>query len=155
MQRLMEHTQFAPALRQAAGGEFYREWGFQDEVLSAVAGGDLLTADGCSALLSRAQRTPRSVSQLQVLYADNHCLAVAKPAKLLTAGDRTGDETLLEHCKAYVKQTYGKPGNVYLGLVHRLDRPTSGVVLFARTSKAAARLAQQFRRESGPRGEAA
>ncbi|QDU46244.1 Ribosomal large subunit pseudouridine synthase A [Symmachiella dynata] len=86
-----------------------------------------------------------NTAPLEILYADNHCLAVAKPAKLLTAGDRTGDDTLLARSKAYVKQTYGKPGNVYLGIVQRLDRPTSGVVLFARTSKAAARLTKQFR----------
>lgn len=86
-----------------------------------------------------------NTAPLEILYADNHCLAVAKPAKLLTAGDRTGDDTLLARSKEYVKQTYGKPGNVYLGIVQRLDRPTSGVVLFARTSKAAARLTKQFR----------
>jgi 23S rRNA pseudouridine1911/1915/1917 synthase len=83
---------------------------------------------------------------LVVLYEDNHCLAVLKPAGMLTAGDRTGDVSLLELARQYVKQKYKKPGNVYLGLVHRLDRPVSGVVLFARTSKAAARLSEQFRR---------
>lgn len=82
---------------------------------------------------------------LQVLFEDNHCLAVAKPARLLVAGDETGDETLLDRAKAYLKQKYAKPGDVYLGLVHRLDRPVSGVVLFARTSKAAGRLSEQFR----------
>ncbi|TWU14453.1 Ribosomal large subunit pseudouridine synthase A [Symmachiella macrocystis] len=86
-----------------------------------------------------------NMAPLEILYSDNHCLAVAKPAKLLTAGDRTGDDTLLERSKEYVKQKYAKPGNVYLGIVQRLDRPTSGVVLFARTSKAAARLTKQFR----------
>jgi 23S rRNA pseudouridine1911/1915/1917 synthase len=80
-----------------------------------------------------------------VLFEDNHCLAVVKPAGLLTAGDRTGDETLLEQARRYLKEKYHKPGNVFLGLVHRLDRPVSGVVLFARTSKAAARLSEQFR----------
>jgi 23S rRNA pseudouridine1911/1915/1917 synthase len=79
------------------------------------------------------------------LYEDNHCLAVLKPAGMLTAGDRTGDVSLLELARQYIKQKYNKPGNVYLGLVHRLDRPVSGVVLFARTSKAAARLSEQFR----------
>jgi 23S rRNA pseudouridine1911/1915/1917 synthase len=82
---------------------------------------------------------------LEVLYEDNHCLAVFKPSRVLTAGDRTGDVSLLEMAREYVRQKYRKPGNVYLGLVHRLDRPVSGVVLFARTSKAAARLAEQFR----------
>lgn len=90
-------------------------------------------------------RSDVNSTQLNILYEDNHCLVVNKPAKLLTAGDRTGDDTLLARCKAYIKRTYGKPGNVYLGLVHRLDRPTSGVVLFAKTSKAAGRLAQQLR----------
>ncbi len=82
---------------------------------------------------------------LTILYEDNHLLAVAKPAGLLVQGDRTGDVTLLEQARAYLRERYAKPGNVYLGLVHRLDRPVSGVVLLARTSKAAARLSAQFR----------
>jgi len=82
---------------------------------------------------------------LAVLYEDNHLLAVEKPAGLLVQGDRTGDPTLLEAAKAYLKEKYQKPGRVYLGLVHRLDRVTSGVVLLAKTSKAAARLSQSFR----------
>ena len=86
-----------------------------------------------------------TVSPLDVLYEDNHCLAVVKPAGLLTTGDSTGDQTLLDQAKLYVKERYNKPGNVYLGVVQRLDRPVSGIVLFARTSKAAARLAEQFR----------
>lgn len=81
---------------------------------------------------------------LDVLYEDNHCLAVAKPAGLLTAGDRTGDVSLLDIAKSYISEKYQKPGAVFLGLVHRLDRPVSGVVLFARTSKAASRLFEQF-----------
>lgn len=84
-------------------------------------------------------------SRLIVLYEDNHCLAVHKPARMLVAGDRTGDESLLELAKDYLKTRYKKPGAVYLGLVHRLDRPVSGVVLFARTGKAASRLSEQFR----------
>ena len=80
-----------------------------------------------------------------VLYVDNHLLAVCKPAGMLTQGDRTGDTSLLELCRTYVKQQFNKPGNVFLGLVHRLDRPVSGVVVLARTSKAAARLSAQFR----------
>jgi 23S rRNA pseudouridine1911/1915/1917 synthase len=86
-----------------------------------------------------------SEAPLVVLFEDNHCLAVAKPAGMLTAGDATGDPTLLDLAKDYLKRTYAKPGEVFLGLVHRLDRPVSGVVLFARTSKAAARLSEQFR----------
>lgn len=81
----------------------------------------------------------------RVLYVDNHLLVVHKPAGVLVQGDRTGDRTLLEDAKAYVKEAFDKPGNVYLGIVHRLDRPASGVVVFARTSKAAARLSEQFR----------
>src|SRR5258708_18465047 len=80
-----------------------------------------------------------------VLYEDNHCIAVVKPARVLTAGDQTGDVSLLDLVKEYLKQKYKKPGNVFVGLVHRLDRPVSGVILFARTSKAAARLSEQFR----------
>jgi 23S rRNA pseudouridine1911/1915/1917 synthase len=82
---------------------------------------------------------------LAVLYEDNHCLAVNKPARLLTMGDATGERTLLDLAKDYLKRKYEKPGAVFLGVVHRLDRPVSGVVLFARTSKAAARLSEQFR----------
>lgn len=85
------------------------------------------------------------MSPLSVLYEDNHCLAVVKPAGWLTMGDQTGDRTLLDVAKDYIKATYQKPGAVFLGVVHRLDRPVSGVVLFARTSKAASRLSAQFR----------
>src|SRR5215207_3028346 len=81
-----------------------------------------------------------------VLFEDNHCLAVAKPAPLLTQGVPSGLPTLEAWAKAYVRAKHGKPGNVYLGVPHRLDRPVSGVVLFARNSKAAARLAEQFQR---------
>ena len=82
---------------------------------------------------------------LTVLLEDNHVLAVNKPAGVLTMGDRTGMPTLVDAVKAYLKEKYRKPGDVFLGVVHRLDRPVSGVVLFARTSKAAARLSAQFR----------
>lgn len=80
-----------------------------------------------------------------VLYEDNHCLVVNKPPRLLTVGDQTQDVNLLDLAKDYLKRKYSKPGDVFLGVVHRLDRPVSGVVLFARTSKAASRLADQFR----------
>jgi 23S rRNA pseudouridine1911/1915/1917 synthase len=83
--------------------------------------------------------------QLAVLYEDNHCLAVAKPAPLLTQGVPAHIPTLEAMVKAYLKERYHKLGNVYLGIPHRLDRPVSGVVLFARSSKAARRLAEQFR----------
>ncbi len=81
-----------------------------------------------------------------VLFEDNHCLAVAKPAPLLTQGVPAGLPTLEGWAKDYLRAKYAKPGNVYLGVPHRLDRPVSGVVLFARNSKAAARLAEQFQR---------
>lgn len=80
-----------------------------------------------------------------VLYEDNHCLALDKPAGLLAQGDATGEPTILDEARAYLKEKYSRPGNVFVGLVHRLDRPTSGIMLLARTSKAAARLAEQFR----------
>jgi 23S rRNA pseudouridine1911/1915/1917 synthase len=81
----------------------------------------------------------------EVLYEDNHCLAVLKPGGALSTHYEGREETLDRAVKAYLKEKYRKPGNVFLGIVHRLDRPVSGVLLFARTSKAAARLAQQFR----------
>lgn len=83
--------------------------------------------------------------ELTILHADNHLLALAKPAGMPTVPDASGDESLLERAKAWVKQAKAKPGAVYLGVVHRLDRPVSGVVVFARTSKAAARLTAAFR----------
>ncbi len=82
---------------------------------------------------------------VEILFEDNHCLAVNKPAGLLTQGDVTGEPTLLDWARASLKSRFAKPGNVFVGLVHRLDRPTSGVVLLARTSKAASRLSAQFR----------
>src|SRR4051812_45476687 len=82
-----------------------------------------------------------------VLLEDNHCFAVAKPAPLLTQGVPAGLPTLESWAKDYLRTNYGKPGNVYLGVPHRLDRPVSGVVLFARNSKAAARLAEQFQKQ--------
>lgn len=84
-------------------------------------------------------------SPLEILYDDNHCLAVAKPAGALMVGDETGDETLLDVAKQWVREKYNKQGNVFLGVVHRLDRPVSGVALYARTSKAASRFSDQFR----------
>jgi 23S rRNA pseudouridine1911/1915/1917 synthase len=83
---------------------------------------------------------------LTVLFEDNHCLAVLKPAPLLTQGVPPGIPTLESLAKTYLREKYGKKGNVYLGIPHRLDRPVSGVVLFARNSKAASRLAEQFQK---------
>jgi 23S rRNA pseudouridine1911/1915/1917 synthase len=84
-------------------------------------------------------------SGIGVLYEDNHLLVVTKPAGMPVQGDESGDDSLLDLCKLYIKEKYHKPGAVFLGLVHRLDRPVSGVVVFARTSKAASRLSEQFR----------
>jgi 23S rRNA pseudouridine1911/1915/1917 synthase len=86
-----------------------------------------------------------NVSDLNVLYEDNHVLAVLKPAGILVQGDKTGDLSLLEIAKHWLIQKYQKPGNAFLGLVHRLDRPVAGVIVFAKTSKAASRLSTQFR----------
>ncbi len=83
-----------------------------------------------------------------IIHEDNHLLAVNKPANLLVQGDRTGDVTVLDMARAYLKQKYDKPGKVYLGLVHRLDRPVTGVLLLARTSKSASRLSRQFREKT-------
>jgi len=83
--------------------------------------------------------------ELPVIFEDNHLLVVNKPAGLLAQGDHSGDTTLVDAVAAYLKRKYDKPGKVYVGLVHRLDRNVSGVVVVARTSKAAARLSTQFR----------
>lgn len=80
-----------------------------------------------------------------VLYLDNHLIAVWKPAGMLTQGDASGEPNLLDEVKDWLARTYQKPGRVFLGLLHRLDRQVAGVVLFARTSKAASRLSEQFR----------
>jgi len=82
---------------------------------------------------------------LQVLYEDNHIIVVNKRPGDIVQGDKTGDTPLSEVVKDYIKDKYNKPGNVYLGVVHRLDRPTSGIVVFARTSKALPRLNQLFK----------
>ena len=80
-----------------------------------------------------------------ILYEDNHLLVVLKEQNLASCPDESGDENLLDLLKAYLREKYNKPGNVYLGLVHRLDRPTGGVMVFAKTSKAAARLTAQMK----------
>ena len=82
---------------------------------------------------------------IKPVYEDNHLLVVVKPQGKLTQSDETGDLSLQDECKQYVKEKYQKPGEVYLGLVHRLDRPVGGLVAFARTSKAASRLSEQLR----------
>lgn len=82
---------------------------------------------------------------LEILYEDNHCVALNKPCGVSSAHFQGQEETLDRAVKQYLKDRYQKPGNVFLGVVHRLDKPVSGVLLFARTSKAAARLSEQFR----------
>ena len=81
---------------------------------------------------------------MQVLYEDNHIIAVSKTCHEIVQGDKTGDTPLSETVKAYIKEKYQKPGEVFLGVTHRLDRPTTGIVLFARTSKALTRLNAMF-----------
>ena len=82
---------------------------------------------------------------LEVLYEDNHIIAINKKSGDIVQGDKTGDAPLSDFVKAYIKEKYNKPGEVFLGTIHRLDRPTSGVVLYARTSKALSRMNEQFR----------
>ena len=82
---------------------------------------------------------------MEIIYQDNHLLVVNKPAGQLVQGDHTGRPTLLDEAKKWLKEKYNKPGNVFLGLVHRLDRQASGVVVLARTSKAASRLSAEIR----------
>lgn len=102
---------------------------------------------------------------LQVVHADNHVLLVGKPASQPTVPDESGDESVLDRARAWVKATYGKPGEVFLAVVHRLDRPVSGLLLFGRTSKGASRLSEALREHrvekryravvlGGPRDEA-
>lgn len=83
-------------------------------------------------------------TQPKILYEDNHLLIICKPACMPSVPDATHDQSLLEWAKQYIKETYNKPGNVFLGVVHRLDRPVSGIICFAKTSKAASRLFTQM-----------
>lgn len=85
------------------------------------------------------------MQNLKVIFEDNHLIVVEKPVNIPSQGDKTGDVDMLTIIKEYLKEKYNKPGNVYLGLVHRLDRPVGGVMVFAKTSKAAARLSEQVR----------
>src|SRR5260221_13979784 len=88
-----------------------------------------------------------NVKSLSVIYEDNHLLVVNKPAGTLVQGDATGDRPLVEMGKDYISKKYGKPGAVFLGVVHRLDRPVSGVVVFARTAKSLERMDALFRKK--------
>ena len=85
-----------------------------------------------------------ATKSIEILYEDNHLIAVNKPSGVLIQGDRTGDEPLADMLKTYIKKAKNKPGDVYLGIIHRLDRPVSGVVLFAKTSKALVRMNKMF-----------
>jgi len=85
------------------------------------------------------------MSSIKIIYEDNHIIAVVKPAGVLTQGDSSGEESLMDMVKKYLKEKYKKSGQVFLGLVHRLDKPVQGIVLFGKTSKGASRLSEQFR----------
>lgn len=85
------------------------------------------------------------MNNLKIIYEDNHIIVVEKIPNIPSQGDKTGDIDMLEIIKKYIKEKYNKPGNVYLGLVHRLDRPVGGVMVFAKTSKAASRLSEEVR----------
>ena len=88
------------------------------------------------------------MQKLKVLYEDNHIIVVEKPPNIPSQADKTTDDDMLTIIKRYIKEKYNKPGNVYLGLVHRLDRPVGGVMVFAKTSKAASRLSEQVRNKT-------
>lgn len=85
---------------------------------------------------------------VKVIYEDNHLLVVEKPVNILSQGDNTNDNDMVNLLKKYLKEKYNKPGNVFVGLVHRLDRPVGGCMIFAKTSKAASRLSEQVRNKS-------
>ena len=88
------------------------------------------------------------MEKLNVIYEDNHIIVVEKPVNIPSQGDKTGDVDMLTIIKEYLKNKYQKPGNVYVGLVHRLDRPVGGVMVFAKTSKAASRLSEEVRNKT-------
>ena len=85
---------------------------------------------------------------LNVIFEDNHLLVVEKPVNILSQGDNTNDDDMVNLLKKYLKEKYNKPGNVFVGLVHRLDRPVGGIMIFAKTSKAASRLSEQVRNKT-------
>ena len=88
------------------------------------------------------------MQKLNVIYEDNHIIVVEKIVNVPSQSDKTGDVDMLTLVKQYIKEKYNKPGNVYVGLVHRLDRPVGGVMVFAKTSKAASRLSNQVREKT-------
>ncbi|MBO6621585.1 MAG: RluA family pseudouridine synthase [Balneola sp.] len=95
--------------------------------------------------MNMKKQTTRTNPDIPIIYEDNHLLVIDKPAGVLSQEDHTGDPDVLTLCKKYIKKKYNKPGDVWMGLVHRLDRPVSGVMVLARTSKAASRLSEQIR----------
>ena len=88
----------------------------------------------------------KAMNKLNILYEDNHIIVVEKPYNILSQSDNTKDLDMLTIVKSYLKEKYQKPGNVYLGLIHRLDRPVGGIMVFAKTSKAASRLTESFKK---------
>lgn len=88
------------------------------------------------------------MQNLKVIYEDNHIIVVEKAPNIPSQSDKTGDIDMLTIVKQYIKEKYNKPGNVYLGLIHRLDRPVGGIMIFAKTSKAAGRLSEQVRNKT-------
>lgn len=96
-------------------------------------------------MAKRIRRTKKVADELRILYEDNHLIAVWKPGGWLVHSDETGDKPLNEFVKDYIKEKYNKPGEVFLGTLHRLDRPVSGVVVFARTTKAVQRMNEMFK----------
>jgi 23S rRNA pseudouridine1911/1915/1917 synthase len=93
----------------------------------------------------KKKQSTRTNPDIPIIYEDNHLLVIDKPAGVLSQEDHTGDPDVLTLCKRYIKKKYNKPGDVWMGLVHRLDRPVSGVMVLARTSKAASRLSEEIR----------
>ncbi len=94
------------------------------------------------------QKHTKTTPSIPIIYEDNHLLVIDKPAGVLSQEDNSKNPDVLNLCKIYLKKKYNKPGNVYLGLVHRLDQPVSGLMVLARTSKAASRLSEQIREHS-------
>lgn len=93
-------------------------------------------------------KTTGTTPDIEILFEDNHLLAINKPKRVLSQEDHTGKPDVLTLCKEYIKKEYNKPGNVFIGLLHRLDKPVSGVMLLAKTSKAASRISEQIRKRT-------
>lgn len=96
----------------------------------------------------KCRKKEKNMYDLKIIYEDNHIIVVEKTPNIPSQSDKTGDIDMLTIVKQYIKEKYNKPGNVYLGLVHRLDRPVGGIMIFAKTSKAAGRLSEQVRNKT-------